>query len=152
MQARTLILLCFFTLTSCSKHQFSEFDYFDEDNRWQQTDAKTFEFEIPDDSKSYNVIFRFSHIYDYQFASIPINFNIENPNGTNENFTINLAIKDAQGRQLADCSGDDCDLNYTLKQNAKLTKGKYKVTISHKFPVPYLPNLIGIGLYVDAVK
>ncbi|MES2411817.1 MAG: hypothetical protein V4535_10280 [Bacteroidota bacterium] len=154
MKAKLLLFLSLFILLiSCSKqNQFSEFDTFGEDNRWQKTEAKTFEFDITDDAPSYNLTFKFSHVYDYQFATVPINFTIENPTGEKENLSVDLAIKDDSGKELAECAGDVCDLKYSIKEKTKLQKGKYKITISHNFEGPYLPNVIGIGLNVDSAK
>lgn len=141
----------FFILNSCtSSSTFSQFDKMPESNRWMQTDAKVYEFEIKDDSKLYNLVFEFSHVYDYQFQSVPIQFTIKSPDGKEENLAIDLAIKDSSGNQLAECSGDVCDLKYTIKEQTKLTKGNYKVTVSHNFKAaPFLPNVIGIGLSVN---
>ena len=154
MKTKTLLLLSLFTiLISCSKqNQFNQFDTFGDENRWQKSDAKTFEFEITDVAQLYNLTFRFSHVYDYQFATVPINFVIENPAGEKENHSIDLAIKDDNGKDLGESAGDVCDLNYKIEKNLKLQKGKYKVTFSHSFNGPYLPNVIGIGLNVDSVK
>jgi len=154
MKTKILLLLPLFTvLISCSKHaSYSEFVDFGEDNRWQKSDSRTFDFDITDDSQSYNLVFKFSHVYDYQFAAVPINFTIENPKGEKENLNFDLVIKDASGKQLADCSGDVCDLMYKVKEKVKLEKGKYKVTISHSFQGPFLPNVIGIGLNVESTK
>lgn len=153
MKTKILLLLSLFTLLiSCSKqNEYNKFVDFGEENRWQKADFKTFEFELTDDSQS-DLIFRFSHVYDYQFASVPLNFSIEKPNGEKEDFSIDLAIKDAEGKELGECAGDVCDLNYKIKEKTKLIKGKYKVTISHSFEGPYLPNVIGIGLKVESVK
>lgn len=154
MKTKIIFLLSLFTiLISCSKQsQFSKFVDFGETNRWQKPDIKTFEFDVTDDSQLYNLIFKFSHVYDYQFNLVPINFSIENPAGEKENITIDLKIKDSAGKQLAECAGDICDLKYTIKEKTKLQKGKYKVVISHSFEGPYLPNVIGIGLDVESVK
>jgi gliding motility-associated lipoprotein GldH len=164
MKAKTLLLLFLFViLTSCSKHnEYKEFVSFEEENRWQKSDVKTFEFDISDakvfnvdvtdDNQLYNLVFKFSHVYDYQFATIPIQFFIESPDGNKEMIAIDLAINDDSGKELAECAGDVCDLNYTIKEKTKLQKGPYKVTISHSFKGPYLPNVLGIGLNVEAVK
>lgn len=140
----------FFLLISCnSSGTFSQFDKMDESNRWMKTDVKEYQFDIKDDSKSYNLIFEFSHVYDYQFATIPIQFAIESPDGKVENLAVEVPIRDASGKQLADCSGDVCDLKYTIKEKTKLSKGTYKVKISHNFEAaPFLPNVIGVGLEV----
>lgn len=154
MKAKITLLFAALTLfVSCDKSKlFSQFDTFGEDNRWQKSDAKVYEFTIDDDSQLYDLTFRFSHVYDYQFDSVPIAFSIENPKGEKENFNIDLAIKDSSGKQLAECAGDVCDLKFKIKEKIKLTKGTYKVTVSQSFNGPYLPNVIGIGLDVNGVK
>lgn len=154
MKTKLLLLLSLLTVfISCSNpNNYSEFVDFGEDNRWQKDDVRTFNFDIADDTQTYNLTFKFSHVYDYQFATVPINFTIENPTGGMENLSIDLAIKDSAGEELAECGGDICDLKYSLKEKIKLQKGKYKVTISHSFEGPYLPNVLGIGLNVESVK
>ena len=154
MKAKITLLFAALTLfVSCDKSKlFSQFDTFGESNRWQKSDVKVYEFAVDDDSQSYDLSFRFSHVYDYQFDSVPINFTIENPNGEKENFSIDLAIKDSSGKEIAECAGDVCDLKFKMKEKIKLTKGNYKVTISQNFNGPYLPNVIGIGLDVNSVK
>lgn len=154
MKAKSLLILSLFTLLiSCSKqNQFSEFDTFGEENRWQKADAKSYDFTIDDDSKLYNIVFRFSHVYGYQFTEIPLNIIIENPEGKSEELKINIPILNDSGKDLGECAGDVCDLKYPIIEKTKLQKGKYKITISHSFEGPYLPNVIGIGLNVENTK
>ncbi|MGV9004742.1 hypothetical protein [Flavobacterium sp.] len=154
MKAKFLLpMLVLFTVLSCSdKNKFRQFDKFPEDHRWQLPDKKTFEFEIADNTKIYNLAFLFSHIYDYQFNTIPINFEIHSPDGTIENINESVMIKDTQGKELGDCSGDICDLKFIFKKDIKLQPGNYKITISHNFRGPYLPNVLGVGVLVDLVK
>ncbi len=153
MKARFLILFSILSvLISCSDNHFRQFDILPEDQRWQVSDKKVFKFEIQNDAQLYNIIFQFSHIYGYQFASIPVNISIESPDGKTEEISIDLKIADDSGKQLAECSGDVCDLFYKIKEKTKLQKGNYKITIAHSFKGPYLPNVIGLGLAVENVK
>ena len=154
MKTKLLLLLSLFTIfISCSDHNnHNQFETFGEENRWQKADAKTFEFDVTDDSQLYKIVFRFSHVYGYQFPSIPLNVLIESPDGKTEELKIDVPIKDDSGKDLGECAGDVCDLNYSIKENTKLQKGKYKVTFSHSFEGPYLPNVLGIGLTVESVK
>jgi len=148
-----LLFALFFVVISCNKLEvYNQFDDGFAENRWQENDVKTYDFTIDDDSKLYNITFRFSHVYDYQFNSIPINFTIVNPNGEKQIKQIDLQIKDTSGKELAECSGDFCDLNYMLEENVKLSKGNYKIMVSHAFQGPYLPNVLGVGLKVAIVK
>lgn len=153
MKAKILLFLSFAFFISCDKSGiYSKFDNLDENNRWMQSEAKTYEFTVDNDTILYDIKFHFSHVYDYQFSNVPINFSIESPNGEKENFTIDLAIKNDQGEQLANCSGDICDLIYNVKEKIKLQKGNYKITVSNSFKGPYLPNVIGVGLEVDKAE
>ena len=154
MKNTTLLFVgIFFLLISCNKKAvFDQFDTDFENNRWLEKDIKTYDFTIDDDSKLYNITFAFSHVYDYQFSSVPLNIKIVDPSGKEEPMTIDLQIKDASGKQLADCSGDVCDLFFKIKEKTKLQKGNYKAIISHSFSGPYLPNVIGVGLKVEEAK
>jgi gliding motility-associated lipoprotein GldH len=152
---KTKLLFVFFIfslLISCSDNHFRRFDILPEDQRWLASDEKVYEFDIENDTQFYNIVFQFSHVYGYQFASIPLNVSIESPDGKTEQLTIDLKIADDSGKQLADCSGDVCDLYYKIRERTKLQKGKYKITVSHTFKGPFLPNVIGIGLAVENVK
>ena len=149
----TFLLLTFITLISCNQASvYSKFDDMPEDKRWLPNATMNYEFTIEDANLQYDVTFLFSHVFDYQFATVPIDFTIESPDGKKESISIDLAINDNSGKALADCSGDICDLIYKLKANTKLQKGSYKVAISTPTKLPYLPNVIGVGLEVQKVK
>ncbi len=154
MKARILLFVSLFVLfISCNKSGiYSKFDKQGEDNRWAQSDVKTYDFTVDNDTLLYDIKFHFSHVYDYQFANVPIHFSIESPDGAKENILIDLAVKNDKGEQLADCSGDICDLIYNVKEKTKLQKGNYKITVSNSFQGPYLPNVIGIGLEIDKAE
>ncbi|MCF6131245.1 gliding motility lipoprotein GldH [Flavobacterium wongokense] len=152
MKTKFLLFIIFPLLFSCSENHFHQFDKLPEEQRWLSSDIKTYEFDIENEAQFYNIVFEFSHVYDYQFESIPLNVTIQSPDGKTEQIAIDLKIKDESGKQLADCSGDVCDLFYKIKERTKLQKGEYKITVSHSFKGPFLPNVIGVGLAVQNVK
>ncbi|HSD14477.1 MAG TPA: hypothetical protein VLB74_07500 [Flavobacterium sp.] len=156
MTFRALLLICATVLfVSCNKADiYSKLDKDFPDNRWTQADGKTYDFTISDDTKSYDLTFRFSHVYDYQFPHVPLEFTITDPSGKQEKLTIDLKIKDDTGKELGECLGDICDLNFKIKENVKLAKGnhKVKIAVSNSFTYPYLPNVLGIGLNVATAK
>lgn len=153
MKTKILFALAVFSLfISCSDNHYRQFDILPEDQRWQASDKKNYEFDIADEAQRYTINFQFSHVYGYQFANIPLHVSIESPDGKTEELAIDLKIADSSGKQLADCSGDVCDLYYKIKEKTKLEKGHYKITVSHSFKGPFLPNVIGLGLEVKKVK
>ena len=148
-----LPFIAFFLLTSCSEStKYKKFIRLPEDHRWFKTDVKTIEFSIDDDSKMYDILFDFSHIADYQFNSIPIKIEIKNPNNKKELYNLDFKIKDENGKSLADCGGDICDISMKILEKTKLQKGKYTLKISHEFKGMYLPNVLGIGIKVIEAK
>lgn len=151
MKTKKLLLVAFIALfISCNQSSvFKKFDNMPEDNRWLNSDVKEYTFTIDDDATLYNINLKLSHVFGYQFASIPINFKIVSPDGTSENINIDLKLKDTEGKEIGDCAGDICDLTYKVKEKTKLQKGEYKVLISNNFKVGYLPNIIGIGLEIS---
>lgn len=147
------LLLPFLILVSCTPAGavYDKFIRMSETNQWKKEDIKTFEIDIKEDG-NYTINFDFSHVYDYQFNKVPIVFEIENESGNKETIPVDLKIKDESGKQLADCSGDICDLKYTVKDNFPMKKGKHKIMVSNTFLFEYLPNVIGIGITVSHSK
>ncbi|WP_313804697.1 hypothetical protein [Flavobacterium sp.] len=138
---------------ACDKNSvYNKLDRDFENSRWQSDDVKTFEFVIEDDSKMYNIDLQFSHIYDYQYATVPLEIKMTAPDGKEEQIPFELQIKDASGKQLSDCTGDMCDLVVPMKENLKLAKGTYKITVGQKFKIPYLPNVLALGVNVKTVE
>ncbi|NNT70877.1 hypothetical protein HKT18_01495 [Flavobacterium sp. IMCC34852] len=121
-------------------------------NQWPKKEAQSFTFAINDDSKNYDFTLTISHVYDYQFESVPMEVGITNPKGETEILLFDLLIKDAKGKDKGDCLGDLCDLKQTFKKNVKLSKGTYTVHISHRFNYDYLPNITSLGLQVDKTE
>lgn len=155
MKTRPLLFFYFIALMLFSCNQgnvYSKFDNGFTNNRWEKANAKTYDFSIIDETKQYTIVLKFGHVYDYQFASVPIAVKITDPSGKEEQFPINLKIKDDSGKQLGECAGDICDVSFKIKERVKLAKGDYKITISNSFNGPYLPNVLGVGLDVDIVE
>jgi len=150
---KSFALLILLTLLSCNNNAVTiQFDKDFKDNRWPQSDLKTYEFTITDATKNYDLIFDFSHVDGYQFPTVPIKIEIENPDKTVTLKNFALEIKDPTGKQTGQCDGDYCDISYPVFTNTNLKAGVYKVKISNSFPTGYLPNIIGIGIRVNKTE
>lgn len=149
---KIMLFVAFMFLVSCNKNQiYHKFDKNFESNRWNESDVKLYDFTISEEN-SYDVIIEFSHIYDYDMASIPLVVKMKFPNKKEFIENLNLPIKDESGKQLADCSGDICDFYYTFKSSQNLPKGDYSISVAHKSKFGFLPNVLGVGLTVDISK
>ncbi|MQP24029.1 hypothetical protein GFJ94_02995 [Flavobacterium sp. LMO8] len=141
---KTLLLFFVAFLFSCNQSDGLRQYYDDfEMNRWASSDVREFNFEIKSD-KSYLIELQFSHVYDYQFAEVPLKIEIISPDGNSVEEVV-LHIKDNSGKHLADCTGDYCDLFYKFKSR-EFKKGLYSIKITNMFSGPYLPNVLGVGV------
>ena len=143
-----LLFLVLFLLHSCNESAiYRDFDSNFENNRWTFNDSRTFSFTLENEENA-NLVLQFGHIYDFQFESIPLEVNITYPDGNMETISLDLKVKNEKGEDMADCSGDVCDLYYNLKNNFHFQKGNYEVIITNKFNSAYLPNVLGVGLQI----
>jgi len=148
---RVVAVLMLVALSSCEQNRvYNKFEKNFKENRWQKTDIRTYEFEIVQGATQYNMDLHFSHIFGYQFPSVPLTVTIENPDKTVTTKNINLEITDENGKDKGDCAGDICDLYVTVFEGESLPVGKYKVAISHQFQGEFLPNILGLGIEVYA--
>ena len=148
MKIQNSIFLLFLILFSCdSKVIYNEFYSNFDENRWVLNEAKSFTFTIEKEEVG-AIVLHLGHIYDFQFESIPIEVKIITPDSETEVLELNVKLKDTEGKDIADCSGDICDLYVTLKEKAMLKNGKYEIVITNKFNLPYLPNILGVGIQV----
>jgi gliding motility-associated lipoprotein GldH len=152
MKIRSLLLLSCLFISCNNKNVFSETKDDFTANQWPKKEVQMFTFLIDDESKNYDFSIKISHIYNYQFESVPIEVGITNPKGETEILFFDLIIKDSEGKDKGECLGDLCDLNQTFKKNVKLSKGNYTVHISHRFNYDYLPNITSLGLEVDKAE
>lgn len=152
MKSNIFFFLSFIFFVSCDSNQvYHKFDKSFESNRWEASDVKWHKFSISEEGK-YNIIIEFSHIYDYDLPTIPLTIKTNNPSGTETVEMIDLPIKDKAGKQIADCTGDICDLYYTYKTKQDLAVGEYSISIANTSKYGFLPNVIGVGLTVDKSK
>ena len=147
---KVVLLFLLFAAFSCQKTVvFKDVKKDFPDNQWAATDVKKFEFKLKKDIEAGDIRLLFSHVHDPQYGAVPVSVTIENPTGEKENFYMNLQLKDEDGNDLSECSGDICDLYTNVKENVKLSKGTYKVTVENKFAYAYLANVLAVGVSVE---
>lgn len=145
------ILLFTLALTSCNEKKiYDELDKDFADNRWQKAQLKTFEFNIEEEARNYDIHIRFAYLSDFVINPVPITVTILHPDNSEEIKKINIVVKDKEGKETGDCGGDYCDIRESIFKNKALEKGSYKITIQQNFDGPYLPNVNGIGIEVIA--
>lgn len=147
---KSLLFFIAILFVSCNSNSvYNEFNSDFESNRWNSNDEVTFEFNNVNDIKVNAVKLHIGHIYDFQFANVPVEVTIISPDGSSEVIDLDVKFKDENGRDLGECSGDICDLYTTIIENITLTKGNYKFVIKNKFSSSFLPNILGVGILIE---
>lgn len=140
-------------LVSCNSNTiYQKLDKNFNSNQWKSAEIKTHDFVLEENITKGRILLKFAHVYDYQFDSVPIIVEIKYPNSKIETQTINLQLKDKNGKEIGDCSGDICDLNFPILENSILQKGKYTIKLSNNFKNGYLPNVLALGIEVEKMK
>lgn len=145
------VLFLTIVLTSCNEKKiYDELNKDFPEQRWQKSDAKTFEFTIEQEARYYDVNVHFAYLSDFPLNPVPMTVKIIYPDGSEENKEISIAIKNEEGKETGDCGGDYCDIRKAIFKDEALKKGVYKVSIQQNFNGAYLPNVNGIGVEVIA--
>jgi gliding motility-associated lipoprotein GldH len=144
-----LVAASLLLLFSCDKNKiYKKIDDDFKDNRWTKNDVRQFDFKVAI-AGSYDLNFVFSHVYDTPLSNIPVTVTVTAPDGIPEVLKMVMHIRDENGKQLGDCTGDYCDFKQPLYKGRKLMPGKYLVSISNDFDYQYMPNVLGVGIEVN---
>lgn len=147
---KTLLFGITVLFISCNPNSvYNEFNSNFESNRWISGEEISFDFENMNDKEPVSIQLHLGHIYDFQFTYVPIEVKIIAPNGSSETINLDVQFKDESGKDVADCTGDICDLYVPIKDKTTLIKGKYKFVVKNKFSSSYLPNILGVGIFIE---
>ena len=143
MKTKLILIALVFVFLSCNKNKvYDDFDSSFDNNRWDASDVRVFEFENKQSEGVCDVKLHFGHISGFQFKQVPLEVEITAPDGKTEMLPVTMKLIDDSGKDLGDCSGDICDVFQTIKTFQNLEKGKYKVAEKSKFSITYLPNVL----------
>ena len=147
---KTLLFLITVLFISCNSNSiYNEFNSDFDSNRWNSNEEVLFDFENTNDTEPILIKLHIGHIYDFQFANVPVEVTIISPNGSSETINLDVRFKDETGKDLDDCTGDICDLYVPIKDKTTLIKGNYKFVIKNKFSSTFLPNILGVGILIE---
>ncbi|KGO79421.1 hypothetical protein Q763_13695 [Flavobacterium beibuense F44-8] len=150
---KLFLLLSLLILTSCTQFGiFSETIKDFDNNRWEKNDTKSFSFQINEDVDKANLEILFSHVHEPGYDKVPVEITFKKADGSEEIIKTDLLLTDGNGKSYSECIGDVCDLEQTVKENFTLAKGDYTITISNTTNLPYLPNVIALGIGVETAE
>ena len=153
MKTKFILIALVVVFLSCNKNKvYDDFDSTFDNNRWDASDVRVFEFENAQSEGICDLKLHFGHVIGFQFKEVSLEVEITAPDGKSEVLPVTMKLIDESGKDIGDCTGDICDVFQTIKTFETLENGKYKVAVKSKFTGPYLPNILGVGIVVEKRK
>ena len=145
------LALALLTITACNPNRVFESRSSDfPDYRWYKNVPVGFTVSIEDTVSEHKLYATLRHVYGYQFTTMEISLEVTPPSGQSTLKPYTLQVMDDDGKYLADCSGDLCDLEMLLEEHVVFTEpGDWKFEITCNMDLPYVPNVMEFGVIID---
>lgn len=143
------VILFFILFPSCSD-TYRDFQKV-KDMKWERTDTKIFEVDIPEDG-NYDLYFAMRHSTGYPFTSIKILVLQINPEGEEFTKDSEFSVADETGQYTGEVTGQLWDIEELFSENTPLKKGKYTFKINHNMNSDPVILVIDVGLLIKKSK
>ena len=146
-----LIYLAIMALTISCNHIYKEYDKESFPTyTWKHGQEITFNPTIEDVNKTYTLTLGVRHLFGFQLSAMNVTVKSTSPSGKVSTKEYALTIKDSEGKYLAKCGGDLCDLEIVVEDNLKFSEpGKYKYVVTHNVKTDRIPGVMEFGLIID---
>ena len=135
--------------TSCDKSlaktNVSEF----ENNKWDKNKPVTLQMNVLETISNKRLVLKLNHVYGFQLDKLPVVILMTAPDGKSSTYEKTIVFKTEKGEDIADCSGDYCDLSTTIDQGISFSKGTYSFKIAYNLSYETIPNIMAISLFVE---
>ncbi len=148
-----LLLIAFAcVITSCNGDTvYKEFNRDFSENRWMKDDDRIYNFTI-EEAGLYDVSIDFSHVYETPLNSAPVKLILTSGKEVLYNEPVSIMIRDENGKQVGDCTGDYCDITQKVLTAHKFDRGEYGIRLTNEIDFSFLPHFLGIGIKVTKSK
>ena len=91
MKIKFVLIALLFVFLSCNKNKvYHDFDSNFDNNRWDASDVRVFEFENKQSEGVCDVKLHFGHISGFQFKQVPLEVEITAPDGKTEMLPVTM--------------------------------------------------------------
>ncbi len=140
--------IAFFSCTNSVFNEYHEFALLE----WKQTELAEFEFEITDDTTSYDIYFTLRYVEGFPYQNMIGSMLITDENKKASINNFNFRIRDENKDYIGDVAGNIFDIETLLIKDTSLIKGKYKVTVEQMVAKPGLAFVMDAGLIVKVAE
>lgn len=149
MGNRFLLCVFFLSLISCDqvykKWQRDPFTGY----RWGVETEVTFHPKIKDITLKYELVIGIRHVAGMPVSNIPLSVKIISPSGKEDIRDYDLQVLTPDGKPLAKCAGDICDLETSVGEIVLAEPGDYQLIIAHQSRGGTLVGIMEVGVILN---
>jgi gliding motility-associated lipoprotein GldH len=149
-------LLLALTIFSCDPNRVYE-DYIDyKDRSWKINQPATFDFQISDTSKKYNLLMEVRNSLDYPYSRLFVNYSLKASDSASlskEMIAVNL-FDQKTGKPFGTSGlGDIYDHQFSVLKNYSFTKaGTYRMSFQQFMRQDTIPGILSVGFRLETVS
>jgi len=144
------VLMLVVIFAACDKNKVLQRYIEIENKEWTYANTLTFETEISDTNKLYNIFLQVRHTDLYTFNNLWVLVKTKYPDGKVFEKRVELVLSDERGNWVGNCSSDICVAKIPFQYDARFNKaGKYYFTIEQNMRKNPLPEILAIGMRVE---
>ncbi|GAA0891458.1 hypothetical protein GCM10009122_11370 [Fulvivirga kasyanovii] len=151
-QASIILLFLISGLTACDSNRIYEENIDLENKTWIADSSLTFQFQIKNQDKKYNLYYNLRNSVSYPFQNIYVNYTLEDTLGNK--IATELVNKDLfhpkTGKPYGDGLGDIFDHQFPLLEDYEFEQaGTYRLKLEQFMRRDSLPEILSVGVRVE---
>ena len=152
MKYLPFFIACIFLtgLLSCGDSYFYEKTVPLKESGWLYDDPVSFDFDIQDTLKIYNLLLDIVHDKDFSKQNLYVKIHTSFPSGQTIQQTLSMDFMDKKGLWHGDCSGNNCELRVYMQQGAFFNAlGKHNIKIEQHMRFEPVKSIQRISLRIE---
>lgn len=137
-------------LIGCGPNYIFEEEKTIPDGAWAYSDTLTFDFNIVDTTKVYNLYLEVDHSTDYRFQNLYVKIKTKFPKGNQIEQTVSLELANKFGLWLGDCGSENCEITIPIQEQVYFQEsGEYRIILEQFMRENPLKELNGFGVKIE---
>lgn len=141
-------------LWSCDSNRLHEKNYDFNDQAWLSSDKPSFDFDVTDTVKAYNLYCNIRNSVDYPYSRIFINYSLQDSTGTSlsKNMISAFLFEEKTGKPLGTSGlGDVYDQQVLILKNLRFKKtGKHSLKYEQFMRTDTLKGILAVGFRLES--
>lgn len=143
-------ILLIFGLSACGPNYIYEKTYQIEGDTWTYADSLSFEVDVTDTLKIYNLYLDLEHNTDFSYQNLYTQINTSFPTGQRISEQLSLELQEKSGLWLGECSGNYCKLRIPIQEGAYFNSGgKHTIVVNQYMRTDSINGVKSLSLRVE---